>query len=177
MKKSKSGVKRARKPKQRKGCGGRIFILLFFIIVCVAIGYLKWAGMLDGIGLPFVAKEDTAQGATKEVALLNLANCSERKVTDERSAKEALMDMKNQIGFTSIDEFSEPIKSVTDVYTFYKFDNTKDEIINKLLCGYTYILFYDCDNYTMSEYQFLYDGKIENNMLYKISKCNNRGEF
>lgn len=122
MKKSKSGVKKARKQKQRKGCGGRILILLFFIIVCVAIGYLKWAGMLDGIGLPFVAKEDTAQGETKEVTLLNLANCSERKVTDEQSAKEALMDMKDQIGFISIDEFSEPMKSVTDVYTFYKFD-------------------------------------------------------
>lgn len=121
--KEKSGVKKARKQKQKKGCVVPILIvLLLLILIGAAIGCLKWTGILDGIGLMITGKENAVHGETKEVTFLNLAHCSERQVTDEQSAKEALLDMQDQIGFERIDEFSEPVKSVVDDYTFYKFN-------------------------------------------------------
>ena len=121
--KRKSGVKKAKKWKQGKGCSSPIFtVMLLLIIIAVGGGVLKWTGMLDGIGLLFASKENSIHGETKEVTLLNFAHCSERKVTNGQTAKDALIDMQDEIGFESIDEFASPLESTTDFYTFYRFD-------------------------------------------------------
>lgn len=118
--KGKSGVK---KQKRRKRCIFPIFkFVLLLILAVLAVRYLKSTDILDGMGLPFDEKENTTYGETKEVAFLNLANYSKRNVTDEQSAKQALIDMQEDIGFKSIDEFAVPLVSVTDTYTFYRFD-------------------------------------------------------
>lgn len=54
------------------------------------------------------------------------------------------------------------------LYMYSKIDSTKDEIITKLKCGYTYIFFYQVDLQIQEKYKFLIDDEIKSETLYRI---------
>ncbi len=52
---------------------------------------------------------------------VQLTEYSDVLVLDEESAKEALLDMRDSIGFATMDEFCDPVKKETNFYTYYEF--------------------------------------------------------
>ena len=60
-------------------------------------------------------------------------------------------------------------------YRIYMFNDTlttKEQIIDKLACGYTYIFFWDSEEKLLEQFQFLSDRKLVTNKIYKVEKIN-----
>ena len=124
--------------KKRKGLGCLGIIVVFLLLFGGGIGLLKEKGLLEFEGfdqiLSWVDKidlgnlnlgnlgnqEDEVENAGEQFQLLT--EFSDVLVVDEESAKDALLDMQEEIGFASDSEWGTAMKQTTPVYQYYRFE-------------------------------------------------------